>query len=277
MKTVKLYLTIALMASILVACDLFFPYSLEDAPAPAQEEPNSKPEEDPVISVKYFSVGSNTKVQFSPGNLQYNASLDEWRFAPTQYNYVGENNKYISSNYEGWIDLFGCGTGDCPTKKSELSSDYSSYFKDWGNNQIGIYPKNTWRTLSSGEWTCILGRSSSLKALGTVNGVYGLILLPDNWERPTGVIFNSGLGEGYAQNVYTKEKWELMESAGAIFLPAAGYRLSSDVYQVQNKGYYWSAENGAEVPYLSFSTYEVERYLRGSKPWGYSVRLVKDL
>lgn len=63
------------------------------------------------------------QVYFSKGNLQYCASLNEWRFAEHQYDYVGNvsegnvyengvkcNNADIDVNYSGWIDLFGWGT-----------------------------------------------------------------------------------------------------------------------------------------------------------------------
>ena len=76
-----------------------------------------------------FSVSSTKKVQFSQGNLQYQASTNTWRFAEHQWDYVGgvdsltgtqsgtvyvdgikSDNTKISSTYDGWIDLFGWGT-----------------------------------------------------------------------------------------------------------------------------------------------------------------------
>ena len=56
-----------------------------------------------------FSVGPNTQVHFSKGNMQYQASTGTWRFAEHQYDFIGENNEQISPYYSGWIDLFGCG------------------------------------------------------------------------------------------------------------------------------------------------------------------------
>ena len=35
-----------------------------------------------------FSVSSSNTVTFSPGNLQYHAANDEWRFAPSQLDYI---------------------------------------------------------------------------------------------------------------------------------------------------------------------------------------------
>ncbi|MBO4306816.1 MAG: hypothetical protein J5848_00690, partial [Bacteroidales bacterium] len=57
-----------------------------------------------------FSVSATETIQFSRGNLQYQASTGTWRFAESQLNFVGDANSNISSNNSGWIDLFGWGT-----------------------------------------------------------------------------------------------------------------------------------------------------------------------
>ena len=59
-----------------------------------------------------FSVAADKTVTFSPGNLQYHAANDEWRFAPSQLDYIGDDNANISETYNGWIDLFCWGTGN---------------------------------------------------------------------------------------------------------------------------------------------------------------------
>ena len=70
-----------------------------------------------------FSVSATQRVYFSQGNLQYQASTDTWRFAEHQYDYVGSDNRSISSTYSGWIDLFGWGTGSNPTLSSQNNED----------------------------------------------------------------------------------------------------------------------------------------------------------
>ena len=134
---------------------------------------------------KGFSVSANKQVVFSPGNLQYQASTDTWRFANHQYDYVGELNEEISPTNENWIDLFGWGTGNNPTNTSENEADYAT-FVDWGTNKIGKYKANTWRTLTIDEWEYLLFKRISAAALwgiATVNNIHGLILLPDTWDR----------------------------------------------------------------------------------------------
>ena len=199
-----------------------------------------------------FSVSSSKKVRFSRGNLQYRASSGTWRFAEHQWDIVGESNKNISSSYSGWIDLFGWGTGSNPTKTSTSSSDYSS-FVDWGRNSIsnGGNKSNMWFTLSKDEWVYLFEKrtnASSKYGAAKVNGVTGVVILPDNWLLPTGCSFVAGMTKAQKwddwsliRNIYNSSQWDSMERAGAVFLPAAGYRYGTSVYNVGLYGYYWSS------------------------------------
>ena len=236
-----------------------------------------------------FSVSESKQVYFSKGNLQYHPANDEWRFAESQLDYIGAANSNISSSYNGWLDLFGWSTSttNFGVSTSTSDSDYSGSFVDWGTNQIGADAPNTWRTLTYDEWNYLRnGRpnASSLRGVAQVNGVNGLIFLPDNWTCPEGITIKSGFHSSYgvdyyaAYQTFTAEQWSKLEAAGAVFLPAAGYRRGSNVGYVQVYGYYWSASEygsyGAVC--LSFDSgdagmYGNDRYI------GQSVRLVKDL
>ena len=233
-----------------------------------------------------FSVSATEQVTFSKGNLQYHPAKKQWRFAEHQTDYIGDANSNISSTYHGWIDLFGWGTGDMPTKFSTSNSVYSR-FVDWGTNKIGNNAPNTWRTLTYGEWNYLLKNrtnASSLCGVAQVGGVNGLILLPDTWICPEGVTFKSGFHGRYGKDYYaayqtfTAEQWSKLEAAGAVFLPAAGYRHGTLVYFVQYYGYYWSATegNGGYAYFLYF--YSDGAYVSyNGRVLGHSVRLVKDL
>lgn len=231
---------------------------------------------------KGFSVSANKQVVFSPGNLQYQASTDTWRFANHQYDYVGVLNEEISPTNENWIDLFGWGTGNNPTNTSEDEADYAT-FVDWGTNKIAKYKANTWRTLTKNEWEYLLFKRISAAAfwgLATVNNIHGLILLPDDFTLPKNMTFVAGddISLVWKLNVYTTYEWEKMEEAGAVFLPASGSRYGSSVDGVQVYGHYWSATSidsyGAD--YLYFNSREAgwDDYSRCS---GRAVRLVQDL
>ena len=234
---------------------------------------------------KPFSVSASKTVTFSPGNLQYHAANDEWRFAPNQTDYIGKDNANISATYNGWIDLFGWGTGNNPTNNSTDYEDYPT-FVDWGVNKIGNDAPNTWRTLTYDEWYYLrYERPNYDKLIGVaqVNGVNGLILLPDGWTCPSGVTFKSGFADNYGDEYYASyqsfsaSEWSKLEASGAVFLPAAGYRYGSIVNGVQGYGYYWSAteDDSRGAGYLDFYSYValMSYYYRYG---GHSVRLVQD-
>ena len=227
-----------------------------------------------------FSISSTTQVYFSQGNLQYRASTQTWQFAANQYDIIGSANQNISSSYSGWIDLFGWGTGSNPTNSSTSNSSYST-FTDWGNNAIsnGGNQGGLWRTLTKDEWSYLLsGRPNAASLVGkaTVNGVTGLVFLPDNWTLPSGCSFTSGTSNAFTANTYTTSQWTAMESAGAVFLPAAGIRYGAGVYLVGSNGYYWSSaandSGSAWDLYFDGSNAGVSSNYRNG---GRSVRLVR--
>ena len=230
---------------------------------------------------KAFSVSDTKKVYFSQGNLQYQASTNTWRFAEHQYDTIGSANKNVSSTYSGWIDVFGWGTsgfnGKNPYMTSSRSTDYGDGSNpitgtnyDWGvynkisngGNQAGI-----WRTLSNGEWEYLINTrtdAANKKGLATVDGVNGLILLPDVWTLPEGLTFTSGKNS-YTQNTYSVSQWNKMEANGAVFLPTTKLYAS-----------YWStsANFEYEAKYLSIKYITTKVVYRSAR---LCVRLVKDV
>ncbi len=235
-----------------------------------------------------FSVGvvngDTVKVWFSQGNLQYRASDDTWRFAEHQYDYIGSANSHLGSTYNGWIDVYSFGTGNNPIYISANNSDYSATV-DWGVNAIsnGGNVPNQWRTLSHSEWGYIFsGRPyATLKyGTGSVNGVHGLIVLPDRWITPDGCSFHSGMN-GWTNNNYNLLQWDSMEAAGAVFLPAAGRRHNSSgngVDGINNSGCYWTSSRidlgGAFA--IMFSANSLNRSFGHHSSYGLSVRLVHN-
>ena len=141
--------------------------------------------------------------------------------------------------------------------------------------------------MSYDEWKYLLKNrpnANSLKGVAQVNGVNGLILLPDNWTCPAGVTFKSGFhssnGVDYyaAYQTFTAAEWSKLESAGAVFLPATGGRYGSDVSDVQNYGFYWSATMYNSYYAFCFYFNSDELYMNHyTRYGGQSVRLVKDL
>ena len=234
-----------------------------------------------------FTVGDKKKVQFSPGNLRYQASTGTWSFAEHEWDYYGVNNANISDTYEGWIDLFGWGTGNAPTKTSTTSADYS-LFTDWGTNPIGTDAPGTWRTLTSDEWDYLFNSredASNKYGAAKVNDIAGIVILPDSWKLPEGCQFTAGMVSDfyYVTNKYTPEQWDKMRESGAVFLPAAGYRyyngVSNTVSSPGSVGYYWSST--AYSAQRAFSDYFSSSSNNATKDrtlyFGQSVRLVADV
>lgn len=242
-----------------------------------------------------FSVSPSKKVIFSPGNLQYTQSTNTWSFASAQHEMLGTDN-VIGASVESQsgdaladkIDLFGWSTSttNFGVSTSKDDNDYLGSFVDWGRNKIGNDAPNTWRTLTQNEWNYVVFsrlNARSLNGVACVSGVNGLVLLPDDWNCPAGITFKSGFHrdydvEAYGQNqTLTASQWSKLEEAGAVFLPASGYRSNLDLHNVQFVGHYWSAtEDGRNEAYhLNFvsdaaNIWNIYRY------YGFSVRLVKD-
>ena len=253
-----------------------------------------------------FSVSATTQVTFSPGNLQYTQSTNTWSFASAQYEIIGTDNviggfmtsdpTYGDSRHGGdaladKVDLFGWSTSATyfGVSTSTSNSHYSGSFVDWGTNKIGNDAPNTWRTLTYGEWYYLRYKrtnANDLCGVAQVNGINGLILLPDNWTCPAGVTFKSGFHSSHGMDYYaahqtfTFEQWPKLESAGAVFLPAAGYRGGTFVDRVPGAGNYWSAstsgDNSNDASNLRVYSNEANMYPHGRYN-GHSVRLVKNL
>jgi len=250
-----------------------------------------------------FSVSENQQVYFSQGNLQYQASTNTWRFADNQYDYIGSSNYAISSIYSGWIDLFGWGTSGYnhgansyqPWSTKQMSSDYyvyGSYFynlydqtgqADWGYNPIsnGGNTVNQWRTLTRLEWNYVFNTRNTASGIryakAKVNGVNGVILLPDDWNCDIYNLNNTNSDNvSYSSNALTVSQWTILENAGAVFLPAAGYRFGTSVGNSGSCGYYWSASycnnNYSYVTYFSDSQFGAVN--SSNRSYGQSVRVV---
>ena len=148
---------------------------------------------------------------------------------------------------------------------------------DWGANSI-YNPKTGvnetgWRTLTKDEWDCLIESNqyygyACLTDLSyhDVNNdleyLSGIVLIPKGFIDPMCASTNNGKfmassnfgsnQEGFfTQNQYTTTTWKKMEAAGAVFLPAAGYR---DEFGVQDASS--SLHGGQVLQYWTSSTYD---------------------
>ena len=246
----------------------------------------------PPVGVIYsvFTVNRyGKKVYFSRGNLQYNASTTTWQFAAHQYDYLGYDNENIgNTNYNGWIDLFNFGTGSNPTSTSTITP-----FVNWGINAIsngGNIANCGWQTLSIQEWMYIMARSNTTN-LGTdnarfsrvkVNGVKCLVLFPDGYNHPDGVEVPAVNPPDNMSDVnvvkYSLADWAAMEAAGAVLLPAAGFRNGTQYNPLDANaafgpiGIYWSTTTSSALRFNDNDTYRFGT--QSNRAYGASVRLV---
>jgi len=219
----------------------------------------------------YFSQG-NLQYQASSNTWHFAENQYDLIITPEDMtsidnygNYYADVSSQYTSMYDGWIDLFGWGTSSynhgaaCyqPWSTSKTYSNYYAYgqyiynlynqsgMADWGYNAIangGNMENFGWRTLTRDEWNYVFisrTNASSKYGHGKVNGVNGMILLPDEWTQPDELNFISGNSDW--TNVYTIEQWALMEGNGAIFLPAAGTRSGTSVFSVGTHSLYLTA------------------------------------
>ena len=259
---------------------------------------------DPSAGIGVFSVSADKQVTFSKGNLQYTQSTDTWSFASAQYEIIGTDNvtggSVPNSGFSksgtalaDKIDLFSWSNiaTNFGVGSSADNNGYCASFVDWGKNQIGNDAPNTWRTLTYDEWDYLLSErtnADSLRGSAQINGVNGLVLLPDNWVCPEGVTFKFGciyssdsietIEDIYAQS-FTIDQWSKLEFSGAVFIPAAGVRTGTDVSEVQLSVCFWSATgwDSLNAFHFEYTGFCYGRYGLKEHKIASSVRLVKDL
>lgn len=213
-----------------------------------------------------FSVSNVEQVRFSKGNLQFTPSgshptllgenaSGEWSFVAEQYQRA----------QSPATDLFGWGTSGygthSPQMLSVVDNDYAytraSQASDWGFfngiRHAGEMPAQ-WRALTQAEWNYLLvsrPNAGERWLMARVNGVNGIMLLPDEWTAPSGIALKLNTASSWDNNSFNLTQWQSLEHAGAVFLPAAGVREGSNASRANEfLGYWTSTPCGATNAYL---------------------------
>ena len=201
-----------------------------------------------------------------------------------------DSNDPYNVNYQPWstsaatvnetYNNFGYGPS---TNMPSPNLTGSSANYDWGvYNPIsnGGSQSGQWRTLTgwtdnnnTGEWYYIFFIRSASTVNGVANARYakakvanvqGVILFPDEYTHPGGVAQPVGINEtgdaGWNGNDYSASDFASMQDAGAVFLPAAGYRYGTSVYYVGSDGGYWSASYSSSGRALHVYFYDANLY-----------------
>ena len=150
------------------------------------------------------------------------ASFNLGASAPDEYgDYYAWGETETKSNYSGSTYKFGTNSG--PFSKYNTNSSYGTVDNktvlDLEDDVAHIKLGGSWRMPTDAEWTEL--RTECTWTWTTENGVYG--------RRVTGPNGNS------------------------IFLPAAGVRNDTNLYNTGSYGYYWSSSLYTDDPYCAWS------------------------
>jgi len=242
-----------------------------------------------------FSVSPRKKVYFSRGNLWTNttAGHQSWSFETEQYYYpTGQyDSTHVSRFY--WSNEGNYGSNRiyvAPTSDVDWGVPYC--------NANGLAP-GTWRTLSGniyGEWEYLLDKRTGNRApeIGTqtdaryaevkVNNIPGVLVFPDVFTWPSDVAtiptkFNTYSSTWNSVN-YSTADFAKLETAGCLFLPAAGYRDKNNTAftNVATAGYYRSTTiyTTSSSYNLYFTNNSFNSTSTNAYTQAFSVRLVKD-
>ena len=237
------------------------------------------------VARQYFTVINTVnnkdvvkKIYFSKGNLQYNVTdgaNPKWKFADNQWDFVGGTwgNTKVGT-VEGctntgaagpWIDLFGWGTwleGYDPSNMSQSGYPSENEYKA-GTTAIGkewvVLQTNDDNNSVNNEWKYLfvrkdLSKTNLLFGNATIEGIAGVVVLPDDWKTPDGITFKSGYGSWSRNvNVYNEDQWKIMEAAGAVFLPKAGQRDGESFSYLVNGPGYWSSTSKTTRTYITIT------------------------
>lgn len=237
---------------------------------------------------KFKVDDSGKQVHFAQGNLIYDNGTFYFHENQYDRCFTAAGNIGSNYAETGKFDLFGWGTGSLTeisnryaqpwltttsnpekygvkyisegTSQDEIymlnanwagGTNYETY--DWAHNNSLIGTK--WYTISNIYTKYIIGfdgesyRSGNRYVKGNVNGVNGLIILPDGWtSKPEGdplylKNFNKH-DKSFSANTITAENWEAYEFAGCVFLPNGGYRSGTSLTSVSN-GFYWTRSSSS--------------------------------
>ena len=267
------------------------------------------------------------------GGSCFDNNLGEMNVGTVYANGTKCDNTKVFRYYPGWVDLFGWATSgwdngnlyyrpydftghispiyyqsnDCafygPPGNIDLTGEYAQ--ADWGvHNTISNGGSHHWRTLSADEFNYLLLERETPSGIrfakAVVGGVRGLVVLPDDWDASVYQLNAVNMDCDYYENKITCGEWlDMLEPAGAVFLPAAGRRFQwmgetritysyqeSSSYYIE--GSYWTSSGGDGInfgvdyakqcyfggtegavyyPYFDYPSYRC---------YGFSVRLISD-
>lgn len=260
-------------------------------------------------------------VHFAPGNLKCTktgatwADGYEWGFMEHQYDMVETNaTTYCADNYgdKDVVSLFGWGcTGMQDVFYNGNQNYYMPYNTIWGNDTYcptgshdlsvanhsdwgAVVPNNegyNWRLLTTEEWDYLL--RTRVNAIGKRGGgrvmnngnivVNGAIFIPEGVSGDLIHCTSNSSVPVWSDNEFAtlQDLETFLNTNGALFLPAAGYREAKKVRSRNSEGRYWTSTQANitnDINYATYLTINSGNNFSLNEFWraeGYLVRLVR--
>ena len=245
-----------------------------------------------------------------------NTETPHWRFAEQQWVFLGDTTGQDSDSEGVDRDLFGWGTSGYHDPNDPDNVNYHPWSTsqetvitetnefgygpsiniaplgfmdgaanyDWGafnalsngGDQPGL-----WRTLTYEEWDYLFHTrvtASGLRyAKAQVHEVKGVLLLPDDWNTSYLALNQPNTENALStSNVIEDTLWTTLEQHGVVFLPAAGLRDETALYDMGDFGCYWSSSccDASAAYHVGFGNGTLNTGSYGTRYAGLSVRLV---
>ena len=220
-----------------------------------------------------------------------------WVGNSASYNTYGlctDNTNPTSATYYGGntADALKTDWGAIPAVVSNLGADWFTLSNDQWGYLFNTRTNSTVNGVANARYTRATINMSAASADATATGIHGMLLFPDSFVLPDGiaaeVVWGSGINStadfnsNGGWNSFAKISsagWEMLEEAGCVFLPAAGYRSGTTVHHAGLSGLYWSSSPFSTATYaylVSFGAGGVNPQGGNSRFYGFSVRLARE-
>ena len=135
--------------------------------------------------------------------------------------------------------------------------------------------------MTRSEWGYVFNQRTTPSGIryakAIVNGVKGMVLLPDDWNASYYSLNATNTPDvNFTSNTISASQWSILEEHGAVFLPESGWRSGTDLNNLTSYGTYWSSQEGnnTHAGCINFNDTYFSPTDTGERFRGFSVRLV---
>lgn len=253
-------------------------------------------DEDAVFKKYLFSTTGGEKVRIAPNNLRWSPDYSD------NGGYLVPNDFTTNPSLRNVVDSLWVLSSPSDTTSKQTDKFYWTNkaskahvldYHDHGNESLfdaGSGLVGNWVVPTKLQWESLLNTSLSRIGVGMVKSIPGVIIVPDDFIDPQ----SNGENNPFVQystirvftaNSYASQDWEPMMDAGAVFIPAAGFRNGASVNLAAGSsasvcnGYYWCRDKIENHPYV-MSFEEAPYYVNFdvdsmAADYSYAIRLIQ--